>query len=342
MAYARSRRSNSGGDYWPGFVDAMATLLLVMTFLLSVFMLTQYFVSQELGGKDTALKRLTRQISQLTELLNLERGKKRNLEEELASLSASLSSATTDNKRLQGLLDSGESESRAARVKASELSTDLDDQKSISARALAQVELLNQQMVALRRQIAALEKALEASEEKDKESQTRIADLGKRLNVALAKKVQELSRFRSEFFGRLRTLLANRKDIRVVGDRFVFQSEVLFPSGSDDLNPQGLQALGSVASAIRDLEDQIPGEIQWVLQVNGHTDKRPIRSSDFPSNWELSTARAISVVKFLQSRGVGAKHLAAAGFGEHQPLDPADNQAAFDKNRRIEMKLTTK
>lgn len=342
MAYARSRRGNSSGDYWPGFVDAMATLLLVMTFLLSVFMLTQYFVSQELGGKDTALKKLTRQISQLTDLLNLERGKKRSLEEELASLSASLSTATIEKDRLQGLVGQGEDAARAARTKASELSTELDDQKSISSRALAQIELLNQQMVALRKQIGALEDALEASEEKDKESKARIADLGKRLNVALAKKVQELSRFRSDFFGRLRTLLANRKDIRVVGDRFVFQSEVLFPSGSDELNPQGLNALGSVASAIRDLEDKIPAGIDWVLQVNGHTDKRPIRSTEFPSNWELSTARAISVVKYLQSRGVTAKHLAAAGFGEHQPLDTGEDQAAYDKNRRIEMKLTAK
>ena len=342
MMSRRSRRNGGSGDYWPGFVDAMATLLLVMTFLLSVFVLAQYFLSQEVSGKDTALKRLTRQLQQLTSMLNLERSQKSNLQEELAALSASLSSAESEKKRLEGIVSAGTARADQEKARASSLASELSDQKDISGRALAQVELLNQQMLALRRQIAALETALEASEEKEKESQTRIDDLGKRLNVALAAKVQELSRFRSDFFGRLRTLLANRKDIRVVGDRFVFQSEVLFPSGSDQLNSQGLQALQSVASAIKDLEDQIPDEIDWVLQVNGHTDKRPIQSSEFPSNWELSTARAISVVKYLQREGVGAKHLAAAGFGEFQPLDDRNTLAAYDKNRRIEMKLTAK
>ena len=342
MAYARTRRSSAGADYWPGFVDAMATLLLVVTFLLSVFMIAQYFVTQEVSGKDTALKRLQRQIDQLTELLALEKGQKQSLEEELAALSASLASAKAENKRLSGLVGIGEEKASAAGARAAKLEEDLKAQTQISSEALAKVELLNQQLLALRRQIAALEAALEASEKKEQASQARIADLGKRLNVALARKVEELKRYRSDFFGRLRDLLAKRKDIRIVGDRFVFQSEVLFPSGSDTFNPEGLPALREVAAAIHELEERIPPDIDWVLRVDGHTDARPINTPEFPSNWELSTARALRVVRFLISEGVSPKHLVAAGFGEFHPIDPGTSEEALRRNRRIELKLTTR
>lgn len=342
MAYARARRHAGGSDYWPGFVDAMATLLLVMTFLLSAFMIAQYFVTQEVSGKDNALKRLTRQIAQLTELLALEKGQTKSLEDELAALSASLASTQLENHRLSELLTAGEEKSGSAEATASQLKSELTEQKDLSDEALAKVELLNQQLLALRRQIASLEAALDASEEKDKESQARIADLGKRLNVALAKKVQELSRYRSDFFGRLRDLLAKRKDVRVVGDRFVFQSEVLFPSGLAELTPDGFNALEPLARAIRNLERQIPGDIDWVLRVDGHTDIRPINTPEFPSNWELSSARALSVVSFLISRGVRPKRLVAAGFGEHQPIDRGTSETSLRRNRRIELKLTTR
>ena len=342
MAHVRARRGSVGGEYWPGFVDAMATLLLVVTFLLSVFMIAQYFVMQEVSGKDSALKRLTRQIAQLTELLALEKGQKKTLEEELAALTASLASTQADNKRMSGLLSVGEEKAGSASTQAAKLSVDLDAQKDISSEALAKVELLNLQLLALRRQIASLEAALDVSEQKDKESQARIADLGKRLNVALAKKVQELSRYRSDFFGRLRDLLAKRKDVRIVGDRFVFQSEVLFPSGSSELTPEGFGALGPLAQAIRGLERDIPSDIDWVLRVDGHTDVRPIRTPEFPSNWELSSARALSVVRFLIGRGVDPRHLVAAGFGEFQPIDRGVSEAKLRRNRRIELKLTTR
>jgi len=342
MAYARTRRTQSGGDYWPGFVDAMATLLLVVTFLLSVFMIAQYFATLEVSGKDTALKRLTRQIAQLTELLALEKGQKQGLEEELAALSASLAGEKQETDRLSKLINIGAEKAGSATARASKLSAELNSQQEISAKALAKVELLNQQLLALRRQIASLETALDASEKKDQDSQSRIADLGKRLNVALARKVKELSRYRSDFFGRLRDLMAKRKDIRVVGDRFVFQSEVLFPSGSDTFNPEGLIALGELAGAIRQLEGQIPADIDWVLRVDGHTDVRPIKTPAFPSNWELSTARALRVVRFLISQGVSPKHLVAAGFGEFQPIDPGVSEEALRRNRRIELKLTTR
>ena len=217
-----------------------------------------------------------------------------------------------------------------------------DEQTKLGAEALARVELLNQQIAALRRQVAALETALDASEQQDKESQARIADLGKRLNVALARKVQELARYRSDFFGRLRTILGEREEIRIEGDRFVFQAEVLFPTGSDEMNPEGLVQITKLARALKDVAREIPPEINWVLRVDGHTDARPIATPEFPSNWELSSARAISVVQKLIAEGVPPKRLVAAGFGEFQPIDTGASEAAFTRNRRIELKLTEK
>src|SRR5437773_4297012 len=335
MALARRGRER-GIDYWPGFVDALSTLILGIVFLLSVFVIVQFFLSQEVTGKDTALQRLNAQLAQLTEMLSLEKVGKTNLEDTLASLRANLALAESERDRLRNV-----NEGLAAGTgKANELAGQLDTQKSLTSRAMAQVELLNQQIAALRRQLAALESALEASESKDKESQARLTDLGQRLNLALAQRVQELSRFRSEFFGRLRTILGNRPDIRVVGDRFVFQSEVFFDTGQALLLPEGRAELDQLATALIDLDKQIPPEIAWVLRVDGHTDVRPINSPLFKSNWELSSARAISVVQYLISLGVPAQRLVAAGFAEFQPLDPGNTEDAFRRNRRIELKLT--
>lgn len=325
-------------DYWPGFVDALSTLLLVFTFLLSVFMLTQFFLTQEMTGKDNVLQRLQAQIRQLTELLSLERASGQNVETELAAVRASLEAATTERDSLRGQLSAAPAAPDTGREQA--LARDLDAQKDVAARALSQIDLLNQQLAALRRQMAALEEALNASEQKDRESQTKIADLGRRLNVALAQRVQELTRFRSEFFGRLREILGNRPDIRVVGDRFVFQSEVFFDPGSATLKPEALVELDKLASAILDLEKEIPPDIDWALRIDGHTDNRPIATSQFPSNWELSAARAIAVVQYLIGKGVSANHLIAAGFGEFQPLDTGATDEARARNRRIELKLT--
>ncbi|MBV8840223.1 MAG: peptidoglycan -binding protein, partial [Alphaproteobacteria bacterium] len=254
----------------------------------------------------------------------------------LASLRANLAASEADRDRLKGLYESAQS----GAGKSGELSSQLDAQKSATSRAMAQVELLNQQIAALRRQLSAIEGALEASEAKDKESQAKLADLGQRLNLALAQRVQELSRFRSEFFGRLRTILGNRPDIRVVGDRFVFQSEVFFDAGSAAVRPEGKAELDKLAGALAELEKQIPADLPWVLRIDGHTDVRPIASAQFPSNWELSAARAISVVQYLISKGISPQRLVAAGFGEFQPLDTAQNEDAYRRNRRIELKLT--
>jgi chemotaxis protein MotB len=339
MALARSRRDR-GVDYWPGFVDALSTLILAIVFLLSIFVVVQFFLSQEVAGKDTALTRLTAQINSLTDLLAMEKTGKVDLEGEIARLRASLSGTQSERDRLRTEAEGSGAGIASAQTKLSEAARALASEKSISARALTEIEVLNQQIGALRRQLAAIEDALEVSEKKGRESHARIADLGSRLNVALAQRVQELSRYRSDFFGRLREILGNRADIRVVGDRFVFQSEVLFDTGQAILNPDGRSELDKLANALLELDRQIPAEIAWVLRVDGHTDVRPIASAQFPSNWALSSARAISVVQYLILKGVSPQRLVAAGFGEFQPIDGDKTDEAYRRNRRLELKLT--
>lgn len=340
MALARSRRDRRI-DYWPGFVDALSTLLLAIMFLLSVFVLAQFLLSREVAGKDEALNRLNAQLNELTQLLALERGTTQDAQDSLVSLQASLDAALSERTRLERMLSDGAGTGAAAQSRANALSGELDSEKQISQRAMSQVELLNQQIAALRQQIGALEAALDASELRDRESNTKIADLGKRLNVALAQRVQELNRYRSDFFGRLREILSDRENIRIVGDRFVFQSEVLFPVGANEINPAGQVEMKKLADAIIELQKEIPPEINWVLRVDGHTDNRPLSGSGrYADNWELSSARATSVVKYLIANGVPANRLVAAGFGEFQPLDPAETDEARSRNRRIELKLT--
>ncbi len=338
MSSTGGRRRGRGGqiNYWPGFVDALSTLLLAIIFLISVFTVGQFFLSRELSGRDTVLDRLNRQISELTDLLSLERSSRRSAEDSLSSLQTTLQANEAERARLQNLLNSG----GATQNRAAELNTALETERQATGRALSQVEILNQQIAAMRRQLAALEEALAASETRDRESQARVADLGSRLNVALAQRVQELARYRSDFFGRLRQILGNRPDVRIVGDRFVFQSEVLFPAGQASLRPEASGELDRIASALVELERQVPPDIPWVIRVDGHTDQRPIATSQFPSNWALSSARAIAVVQAMIARGVRPQHLVAAGFGEFQPLDTATTEEAYSRNRRIELKLT--
>jgi chemotaxis protein MotB len=338
MALARRSRDISM-NYWPGFVDALSTLLLGIIFLLTVFVVVQFYLTQEMTGKDTALNRLNAQIAQLTELLSLEKTGKSSVEEELARLNSTLVATENERDRIKGLYE-GANGSLDVQGNVSALSGALDAEKRISGRALAQVEVLNQQIAALRRQLSALQVALDASAQKDKDAQVQITDLGQRLNVALAQRVQELSRYRSDFFGRLRTILGDRPDIRIVGDRFVFQSEVFFDTGQAVLKPEGRLELDGLASALLDLERKIPGEIAWVLRVDGHTDVRPMNGVLFRSNWDLSAARAISVVQYLISKGVSPQRLVAAGFGEFQPIDTDRTEEAYGRNRRIELKLT--
>ena len=458
MAVGRTRQ-HSSADIWPGFVDALAALLIIVIFLLMVFTLAQYFLSDILTGRDRALDRLNRQVAQLTQMLSLEQAENVELKSSVSRLTLQLAELTAERdrlsgqlaellperdmltnevtaltaerdalkaasvktaaelekayktisadkekielqlrrlaslerdiaalrevrdaleKRVAGLEDSLQSRDRelgALRDRSKELAAELASseertrlaqreiderdirlsdlgvrasraeealsaEEAVSAEAREQVRILNLQIAALRQQLARIEQALQISEKKAKEQNVQIVNLSRRLNAALASKVQELATFRSEFFGRLRKALGNRSDVRIVGDRFVFQSEVLFPSGEARLQPGGRVQIDKLAVTIKEIAAKIPTDIDWVLRVDGHTDRLPIKTPTFPSNWELSTGRAIAVVKYLIDRGVPATRLAATGFGEFQPIDRGSTIAAFKRNRRIEFKLT--
>ena len=341
MALATSRRRRpEEAPYWPGFVDAMAQLLLVITFLLSVFMVAQFLLARQISGQDSALGQLRSQIAELSQLLALEKSAKAEAEMNLGALTDDLAVAKAKNADLSAMLESESAKGSSASSTVTGLQTALDREKSLSSEALAKVELLNQQIAAMRRQLQSINALLTDSETRNTASEAQIADLGKRLNSALAQRVQELTRYRSEFFGRLRQILSQRSDILVVGDRFVFQAEVLFPKAAADLNAEGQQEMLTLADALKQLEREIPPDIAWVLRVDGHTDVDPIQSAQFKSNWELSSARAIAVVKYLIANGVSPNHLVAAGFGEFQPIDPGSTEEAKSRNRRIELKLT--
>lgn len=361
--FASRRRIGSAGvdNSWPGFVDALSTLLLVIIFLLSMFVLAQFFLGQALSGREQALAELRGQVAQLGNLLRLEQQANTSLRTSMDELSASLTAANADRDTLSEQLDSAQKNLTTTRetlasitaerdqlsARANELdeqfqfsSSALEEERLISARAREQVNVLERSVTALREQLSRLENALNASDERDRRNQAVIVDMGRRLNRALASKVEELAGYRSEFFGRLKEVLSNRPEIRIEGDRFVFASELLFASGQSDLGPEGRSELRKFAETLILISKEIPTDLPWILRVDGHTDKRPISTAAFASNWELSSARAISVVRFLVSTGVPPERLAAAGFGEFQPIDPAENIFAYSRNRRIEMRLT--
>ncbi|HAD26347.1 MAG TPA: peptidoglycan -binding protein [Alphaproteobacteria bacterium] len=347
MAARGLRTRRLGADYWPGFVDALATLLLVVIFVLSVFIVAQFYLSEALSGRDEALRDLNRRASELAELLALEKAESRELGSEVAQLSAALQDKTAQFDRLNQTLAQADQDLAARKTQIAELDDALasarrraDMEAEISASARAEIALLNQQIVALRGQLARIESALQLAEAADQKNKIVIAELSSRLNQALAAKVEELAGYRSEFFGRLRQVLGALPGIQVSGDRFIFQSEILFATGAAEIGPDGQQELRKVARALLSVAEKIPEDIQWILRVDGHTDAVPINNLRFKSNWELSAARAISVVKFLTAEGVPSERLAAAGFGEFQPLDTGEDEIARRRNRRIELKLT--
>ncbi len=361
MAQAARRRGNV--NVWPGFVDALASLLLVIIFVLLVFVLTQFYLGEVLSGREQTITRLSRQLNALTDMLDIERSNNAELKVNIGHLTDQLAASTAERDKLQAQVGQAEADRQRVAMlqndvdalqalkaelekkvadlgaQAGEAQGQLAQEKQLSAEARAQAALLNQQLEAMRQEIAKLNAALEASETQTTQQKVEIADLGKRLNAALASKVEELERYRSEFFGRLRQIIGDRPGIRVEGDRFVFQSELLFASGSADIGTDGQAQLAQLAQTLVEVTKQIPADINWVLRIDGHTDKVPISTQQFPSNWELSTARAVSVVKFLVAQGLPAEHLAAAGFGEFQPIAKGDDPASLAKNRRIEIRL---
>jgi len=395
---AHARRRYDPVDIWPGWVDALSTLLIIFIFVLLVFVLGQFFLGQALSGREQALSLLNKRVAEMGDMLAMERQTRAELEGTITRLSDQLRTTEQDLGALTQLrLDYRDLEGRFAeqsadaaqvksaldaaakqaavdkdtlnkqagqlaliqnQVKALEaLKRELENQvkslgakaagsdsaiaaeRRLSADAQAQAALMAQQLQELQQELARLSATLDASDKLTAEQKAQISDLGRRMNRALAGKVQELQRYRSEFFGRLRDILGTRPGVSVVGDRFVFQSEVLFASGSADLGVDGQLQMAQLARTLLEISRQIPPEVNWILRVDGHTDTVPISTRQFPSNWELSSARALSVVKFLAAQGIPAERLAAAGFGEFQPLDQAATPAARAKNRRIELKL---
>lgn len=405
-----SRRDNRSSLIWPGFVDALATLLMVIIFLLLIFVIAQFFLGQALSGRDKALRQLENDLSELTKVLSLTKSEnaqlqfgvdnlrdqlsaslsaraeletqlgtlrsqyasaqaevstlraqsavdkkaiesqlseiadlsgdiaalkalKEELEKEVSTLSFRAQQAEKEGQRLEAALADAERASK-------DLKVGLAEKEEIADSARAQLALLNKQMAALRQQLNALNAALEAAESDAKNKDVKIEALGQRLNAALAGKVQELTRYRSEFFGRLRELIGNRGDVRIVGDRFVLQSELLFAKSSAQIGEGGQLELKKLAKTLLEIAAKMPADIDWILRVDGHTDSDPIATVQFPSNWELSTARALSVVHYLTSEGIPPNRLAATGFGEHYPIATGASEAVKAKNRRIEFKFT--
>lgn len=333
------RRRSRGVDIWPGFVDALSGLVMVMVFMLLVFVLAQYFLGTALSGSEAARDRLSKEMAALVEQLSIEKKASEGLRADLARLNGQLAENSAERDKLSHDIAALEALKAELEAKLAEMGDALEGEKSTSMAARAEVALLNQQLETIRKEMARLAAALDASEKLAADQKVQIVDLGKRLNVALAGKVEELQRYRSEFFGKLREVLGNRPGIRVEGDRFVFQSEVLFDSGSAEMGIDGIEQIRALAKTLNDIAKQVPKDVPWVLRVDGHTDKRPIASGRFPSNWELSTARAITVIKTLIANGVPADRLAAAGFGEYQPLEKGDSDEALARNRRIEIRF---
>jgi len=398
MAAISHRRGGSPDYTWPGYVDALTTLLMVMIFLLSLLSVAQFTLSSALNSRDSAIEQLGRQIGDLASQLSIEKKATTSLQKDLEQLTLQLRQERSERDRLNADLAAQrqsadalkierdqlterltsmmaerdklstalqgaakESEAKAAdlqkeierqRVELTRLAAslaaannekgklfgDLTEQEKLTAEQKAAVVRLTAELAGLRDELARLNTALDAADAKAKEQNAQIVDLGQKLNRALASKVEELARYRSEFFGKLREALAGQRDVQIVGDRFVFQSEVLFPSGSAQLQPGGEKQLASVAQRLIEIGSRIPKDINWVLQVDGHTDDKPISNVLYPSNWELSAARAIAVVKFLHSQGIPNERLVAAGYGEYQPLSTIDSA----RNRRIELKLTSR
>ncbi|MDB5399448.1 MAG: hypothetical protein JWQ55_1466 [Rhodopila sp.] len=431
MAGRVRRRGGNGLDAWPGYVDALSTLLMVIIFVLLVFVLAQAFLTVTLSGRSHELDKANQQLSALADALSLERGKSADLQISVAQLGKELSArsaerdrlagqyadanlavqaATVANARLQSQLTDTTGQANAAKAqladaqsqlaemkkqiadldrnvavekdtlqaKLSDLATlanqsralaalrdelekqaqdaaakatteaerrqavevQLGEEKKLGDSARAQIALLNQQIDQLKSQLSSIAATLDLTQQQAKDKDVQIANLGQKLNVALAAKVEELQQYRSEFFGKLRSVLASRSGITIVGDRFVFQSEVLFPVGSADLTQAGVAQMTTLAVTIKDIATEIPPDLHWVLRVDGHTDPQPVKNGQFASNWELSAQRAITVVKLLIADGVPAEHLAATAFGEYQPFGAGDTPDAYAKDRRIELRLT--
>lgn len=353
MSTLRRRRAF---DIWPGFVDALTSLIMVMIFVLLIFAIGQFVLSDTLSGKNRALDALNARVAELAKTLSLSEDQKRALDARAKELAASLGTASSerdaasseaarlgaDVAALAELKRQLEAEVANMAAQLDSSKEDLVKQTELTSAESAKVELLNRQLAALNEQLGRIQAALDIANKDITAKDAKIADLGKELNVALANRVGELERYRSEFFGKLRQALGARSDVRVVGDRFVLPTDILFDSGSAELGTDAQERLATLAETVKEVAAEIPSSLDWVLRIDGHTDKRPIHTAQFPSNWELSSARAVAIVKYLVVQGIPANRLSANGFGSFQPLDGADTADAYAKNRRIEIQLTNR
>lgn len=371
---SRRRGNGSNGlDAWPGYVDALSTLLMVTIFVLLVFVLAEAFLSFALKGSDSTIGILREQIAALTQSLDVQTAKNATISQELSTLNAQLATAQSSNtslstqlatdtatitslqsaqKSAQAQLSDAQAQAAAATGRVSsleaqiqtvgggDLQSKLFNAKKLNQQAEAQIALLNQQMAALRAQLAALQVALDAAQNADKKDNVQIADLGKQLNEALARKVSELEQYQSVFFKTLSESLKGDKNIRVVGDRFVFESDVLFPSDEATITPAGKTEIAEVAKAVNAIAQKIPPNVNWVLSVDGYADALPIKGGPYRSNFDLSTARALAVLDLLIANGVPANRLMASGMGSNNPIAPGKTKADYAQNRRIEFRLT--
>lgn len=335
MASVGRFRKDESGEHWPGFVDALANLLIVTIFLVALFAVAQYVLGNQLSTRDAELAAVQARLSELADALALEEAENEELGSQILLLQSTLES---EQARAAGLADDLAASERRLLIAQAEL----EGMTELTESAQAEVALLLQQVAALNNQLATLNAALEASELRDQEQQAQIQNLSQRLNAALAQEVQELARVRSVFFERMQAVLGVRDDIRVVGDRFIFESDVLFASGSAELSDEGRAGLRGIAEVILEIIPEIPDELDWIIRVDGHTDVRPIRSAEFPSNWELSADRAITVVNFFEDQGIPGPRLVAAGFGEFYPVDSGRSEEAYARNRRIELKIDSR
>jgi len=415
-----------GTNVWPGYVDALSALLMVVIFVVLIFTLTQFLLSEILSGKESELVSLHQRMDELVELLGLEKEQNEGLKTEIASLSAvirdithekeSLSSRMselterseldkTEIKRQLLLIASLQEDIDALRLMRQELEANvgqlavalsektielgilrdrtmslearladekeqtvlaqktidqrdiriqalialvgkqeeaLDNERQLSQNTRAELVLLNEQITNLKKQLEEISLALKVAESEKSIQAVELEELGRRLNIILAQRVNQLEQYRSEFFGRLREILGDSPYIRVEGDRFVLQAELLFKSGSADLGEEGKKHLIQIADILQNLSKRFPDDLNWILRIDGHTDRIPIHTPLFPSNWELSTARAVSVVRFLANNGIPENRMAATGFSKFHPIDQAETLEAYQKNRRIEMKLTAR
>jgi chemotaxis protein MotB len=419
------RRISSPITAWPGYVDVLSALLMVVIFVLMIFTVAQFMLSEVLHGQKNELVILHKQIDELATILGLEREKSSQLNAEVSRLSDVIIGLSEDKEILSSQVEeySAQSETDKAHIKQQMLAiaslnediqaltrvkdeleqkvaglavslADKDDQifvlrdrsktlaarlaektemtvlaqekiqeqdiriqalsvilesqkqaiaqeKQLSATTRAEVALLSDQITKLQAQLKMISDALALTKAQGQTKDDKIAELGKQLNIALARKVNELEKYQSEFFGQLQKILGDNPAVLIQGDRFVLQAGLLFESGSADLGAQGRTHLTTLAETLLQISRKIPKKINWILRIDGHTDRVPIQNEKFASNWELSAARAVSVVRFLSQKGIPEHRMAAAGFSKYHPIDRADTPSAYQKNRRIEIKLTS-